>query len=90
MGISRLPAFRLTQRQRQFVAVIGLCAILQAVGDNACSTYFSSAMIPEYAAAANNLRQKLIKQLMPADPESSEVMLADRGLDRLDPSKALG
>ncbi len=89
MGISRLPAFRLSKRQRQMVVVIGLCAVLQAVGAHAYGTYFSSAMIPGYAAAENNLRQKLIKRLMPADPESSEIMLATRGLDRLDPSKVL-
>ena len=90
MGISRLPAFRLSKRQRQMVVVIGLCAVLQAVGAHAYGTYFSSTMIPGYAAAENNLRQKLIKRLMPADPESSEIMLADHGLDRLDPSKVLG
>ena len=89
MGISRLPAFRLSKRHRQFVVVVGLCAVLQAVGAHAYGTYFSSAMIPGYAAAENNMRQKLIKRLMPADPESSEIMLATRGLDRLDPSKAL-
>ena len=81
MVISKLPAFRLSKRHRQFVVVVGLCAVFQAVGGNAYSTYFSSSMIPEYASGENNMRQKLIKRLKPADPESTEVMLADRGLD---------
>ncbi len=81
MVISRLPAYRPTKRHCQLVVVVGLCAVFQAVGSIAYSAYFSSIIIPEYAAAENNLRQKLIKRLKLADPESTEVMLADRGLD---------
>ena len=87
MGISKLPAFRPTNRHRQFVIIIGLCAVFQVAG--AYSTYFSSTMTPGYEAAESNMRQKLIKRLKPADPESTEIMLADRGLDYLDQSKAL-
>ncbi len=81
MGISRLSAFRLSKRHRQFVVVVGLCAVFQAVGGNANSSYFSSGMIPVHEAAEQSLRQKFIKRLMPVDPESTEAMLADRGLD---------
>ncbi len=81
MGISRLPAFRLSKRHRQFVVVVGLCAVLQAVGTDACNSWFPSGMIPGHEAAEQSLRQKFIKRLMPVDPESTEAMLADRGLD---------
>ncbi len=89
MDISKLPAFRLSNRHRQFVVVVGLCAVFQVVGVYAGSSYFSSSTISEYVTAENNMRQKLIKRLMPADPESTEVMLAARGLDCFDRSQAL-
>ncbi len=89
MGINGLPAFRPTKRHRQFAIVIGLCAVFQAAGADAYSTYFSSTMTPGSETAESNMRQKLIKRLKPADPESTEIMLADRGMDCLDQSKAL-
>ena len=89
MGISRLPAFRLSKRHRQFVVVVGLCAVLQVVGTNACNSCFSSNMIPGLEAAEESIPQRFIKRLMPIDPESTEAMLADRGQVGLDPSKAL-
>ena len=81
MGISNLPAFRLSKRHRQFVFVVGLCAVLQVIGTGACDTCFSSSMIPGLEAAEQSIRQKFIKRLMPVDPESTEAMLAARGLD---------
>ena len=89
MILSKLPAFRFSKRQRQVFVVVGLCAVFQAVGTNACSSCFSSGAIPAHEAAAESLRQKFIKRLRPVDPESTEAMLADRGLDCLDPSNAL-
>jgi len=88
MIISKLPAFRPVKRHRKFVVVLGLCAVFQAVGTDTDSTY-SSSMIPVFDAADNSIRHKFIKRLMPIDPESTEAMLADRGRDGLDPSKAL-
>ena len=87
MGISKLPAFRPTKRHRQFFIVIGLCAVFQVAG--AYSTYFSSTMTPGYEPVEYSLWKRLIRRLKPADPESTEIMLADRGLDYLDQSKAL-
>ena len=89
MLINKLPAFRLPKRHRHFLVVFGLCAVFQAIGIYAHHTYFSSGMIPAHEAAGQSLRQKYIKRLMPIDPESTEAMLANRGLDCLDPSTAL-
>ena len=89
MGISRLPAFRLSKRHRKFVVVVGLFAVLQAVGTDACDSWFPSGMIPGHEAAEQSLRQKFIKRLMPVDPESTEAMLADRGLNYSGLSKTL-
>ncbi len=88
MIISKLPAFRLSKCHRQFVVVVGLCAVFQAISADTDSTY-SSSMIPVFDAADNSIRHKFIKRLMPIDPESTEAMLADRGLDGLDPAKGL-
>jgi len=88
MIISKLPAFRPVKRRRQLIVVVGLCGVFQAVSADIDSTY-SSSMIPVFDAADNSIRHKFIKRLMPVDPESTEAMLADRGLDGLDPSKAL-
>ena len=89
MRIIRLPAFRPTKRHRQFVLVIGLCAIVLAVGANAYDVNFSSAESPGSEPVEYSLWKKLIRRLKPADPESTEIMLADRGMDCLDQSKAL-
>ncbi len=80
MGISRLPAFRPVKYRRQLIVVVGLCGVFQAVSADTDSTY-SSSMIPVFDAANNSIRHKFIKRLMPVDPESTEAMLADRGLD---------
>ena len=88
MIISKLPAFRPVKRRRQLIVVVGLCGVFQAVSADIDSTY-SSSMIPVFDAADNSIRHQFIKRLMPVDPESTEAMLADRGLDGLDPSKGL-
>jgi len=88
MIISKLPAFRPVKRRRQLIVVVGLCGVFQAVSADIDSTY-SSSMMPVFDAAENSIRHKFIKRLMPIDPESTEAMLADRGLDGLDRSKAL-
>jgi hypothetical protein len=87
MILSKLPALRLSKRLRQVFVVVGLCAVFQTVGTNACDS--TSYMIPAHEAAEESIRQKFIKRLMPVDPESTEAMLADRGLDGLDPSNVL-
>ena len=89
MVISKLPAFRPVKHLRRLVVVVGLCAVFQAVGADVYHLYFSSTMIPRHEAAEESIRQQFIKRLMPADPESTEAMLADRGLDGLDPSITL-
>ena len=88
MIISKLPTFRPVKHRRQLIVVVGLCGVLLAVSANTDSTY-SSSMVPVFDAADISIRHKFIKRLMPVDPESTEAMLADRGLDGLDPSKAL-
>ena len=88
MILSKLPALRLSKRHRQVFVVVGLCTMFQAVGTDTGNSS-SSSMVPGHEAAEESLRQKFIKRLRPADPESSEAMLADRGLDCLDPSIAL-
>ncbi len=88
MIISKLPAFRPVKRRHQLIVVVGLCGVFQAVSADIDSTY-SSSTIPVFDAAESSIRNKFIKRLMPVDPESTEAMLADRGLDYLDPSKAL-
>jgi len=89
MVISKLPAFRPPKCHLKLVVALGLCAMFQTVGADAYRLHDSSSMSPEVKATERNLRQKYIKRLMPADPESTEAMLADRGLDCLDPSTAL-
>ncbi len=88
MIISKLPAFRPVKRRRQLIVVVGLCGVFQAFSEYTDFTY-SSSMITVFDAGDNSIRHKFIKRLMPIDPESTEAMLADRGLDGLDPSKAL-
>ncbi len=88
MIISKLPAFRPVKCRRQLIVVVGLCGVFQAVSADTDSTC-SSSMIPVFDAADNSIRHKFIKRLMPVDPESTEAMLADRGLDGLGPSKGL-
>ena len=88
MILSKLPALRLSKRHRQVFVVVGLCAVIQAVGTDTGNSS-SSSMILGHEAAEESLRQKFIKRLMPIDPESTEAMLADRGLDGLDPSITL-
>ncbi len=88
MIISKLPAFRPVKRRRQLIVVVGLCGVFQAVSADIDGTY-SSSMIPVFDAAESSIRHKFIKRLMPVDPESTEAMLAARGLDGLDPSEAL-
>ena len=88
MIISKLPGFRPVKRRRQLIVVVGLCGVFQAVSVDTDSTY-SSGMIPVFYAAESSIRHKFIKRLMPIDPESTEAMLADRGLDCLDPSITL-
>jgi len=79
MVFSKLPACRLSKLRRTLVVAIGLCAVFLAVPSTAGLGYEAA----EYSAT-----QIRIKRLKLADPESTEVMLADRGLDRSDRSMA--
>ncbi len=88
MIISKLPAFRPVKCRHQLIVVVGLCGVFQAVSAGTDSTYYSS-MMPVFDAADNSIRHRFIKRLMPIDPESTEAMLADRGLDGLDASITL-
>ncbi len=89
MAISKLPAFRPSKHHLKIVVVAGLCAVFQTIGTDAHSTWFSSSMIQEYEVAEIFIPRHYIKRLMPIDPESTEAMLAGRGLDSLDPSITL-
>ncbi len=71
MLISGLPAFRLTNIQRTLVVVVGICAVFLAVPSTAG---------PDNEVAKDATQQLRIKRLRPADPESTETMLVDRGL----------
>ena len=73
MGFSKLRAYRLTRLRRTLVVVIGMCAVFLTVPSTA-GLGFEAA---EYSST-----QIRIKRLKLADPESTEVMLAGRGLDR--------
>ncbi len=79
MVFSKLPAYRLTKFRQRFVVVVGMCAVFLAVPSTAG---------PGSEAAEHSAKQIRIKRLKLADPESTEVMLADRGLDRSDRSMA--
>ena len=89
MLISKLRAFQPVKRHLKLVVVVGLCAVLLAVGAATPDANSSSGLMSDYEAARESLRKKYIKRLMPIDPESTEAMLANRGLDCLDPSTAL-
>ena len=89
MRPSRGPAPGSIGRHHRGVAVTGLCAIILAVAANTCAVSFSATDSPGYEPVEYSLWKRLIRRLKPADPESTEIMLADRGLDYLDQSKAL-
>jgi hypothetical protein len=80
MEFSKLSACRLTRLRQRLVVVIGLCAIFLAV---------PSTTGPGNDAAEFSAKQLRIKRLKLADPESTEVMLADRGLGRPSQSQSL-
>ena len=75
MTFSKLPAYRLLRLRQRLVVVVGLCAVFLAVPSTAG---------PGSEAAEYSATKIKIKRLRLADPESTEVMLADRGLDRSD------
>ena len=80
MEIRALPAFRFINFKRRFVAALGLSILLIAVSASAyCGTLTSSVM--SASKDAKNATQEIrIKRLKPADPESTETMLADGGV----------
>ncbi len=80
MVISSLPAFRLSNIQRTLIVAVGMCAVFLAVPSTAGL---------DSEAAENAAQQLRIKRLKPADPESTETMLADRGLAYPDRFQAL-
>ena len=77
MEIRALPAFRFTHIKRRLVAALGLCILFIAVSANADRGTLTSSVISVSKDATQVIR---IKRLKPADPESTETMLADRGL----------
>jgi hypothetical protein len=82
MAISNRPGFRLGNMQRRLIVAVGLCAVFLVVAANAARSNFLSSAMLDYEAAENSGQQIRIKRLKPADPESTEVMLAARGLHR--------
>jgi hypothetical protein len=80
MGISSLPAFRLTNLKRLIVAALGLCVLFVAVGANAHrgTVAASEDEKSETEAPKDATQQIRIKRLKPADPESTERMLANK------------
>jgi hypothetical protein len=89
MDIRALPAFRPKRTHRQFVVAIGLCTVFLAVSANAYRDAVTSPANSEYEAAENATQQIRIKRLKPADPESTETMLAANGLDVAGGSQSL-
>lgn len=85
MLIRGLSAFRPRKFHLRYVIVGGLCALLQVPAADAKRDSVSPGMIPQRDAAEKSMPQIRIKRLKPADPESTEVMLARRGLR--DPGK---
>ncbi len=79
MVISSLPVFRLTNIQRTLVVAVGMCTLFLAAPPTVGL---------DSEAAENAAQQLRIKRLKPADPESTETMLADRGLTRSDQLQA--
>lgn len=80
MASISLPAFRLSKHRRRFAIVAGSCALLYAVAAGAFLGGSSSDSSPAIDAASDSTRMIRIKRLRPADPESREIMLADRGV----------
>jgi hypothetical protein len=77
---SCLPAVRPGIRKHRILVVLGLCALLQAAAADALRSEFSPTTLPAYGATEKSMPLIRIKRLRPADPESTEVMLATRGL----------
>ncbi len=80
MVFSKLPAYRLLKLRQRLVVVVGMCAVFLAVPSTAGLSI---------DAADSSAKQIRIKRLKLADPESTETMLADRGLDRCRQSQRL-
>ena len=76
MRFSQKRARALIGCDYRILLVCGICAILLAAGVDAYGSVTSSEPSAEIAAAEKNTRQKRIKRLKLADPESTEVMLA--------------
>ena len=78
MVIRGLSAFRPGKCDWRYLVVAALCALLQIAAADAYRGENSKSTIPEYDAADKSMRQIRIKRLKPADPESTEIMLAGR------------
>ena len=76
MQTSRLRACGLIRHYHRILFVSGICAILLATGADTYGPLTSSDVCSEIEAAEKSTRQKRIKRLKLADPESTEVMLA--------------
>lgn len=81
MVIRGLKAFRPGKRHWRTLVVVLLCALFQVAAADDERDEQSQRTTPEADAAEKTMPEIRIKRLKLADPESTEVMLAGRGLD---------
>lgn len=61
------------------MTVVGLCVLLQAAAAGVLRGHSMPESTPGIDAAENSRQMIRIRRLRPADPESREIMLVDRG-----------
>jgi len=76
MPLSRLKASRLIGRFYRGLIVCEVCVVLLAAGANTYAPFVTYDGHAKSEVAKKSTRQKRIKRLKLADPESTEVMLA--------------
>ena len=82
MRLSRLLACSSIGSCRRVLTVAGICGIILAVSANADGINDSSVISAGDEPAPSSMREKRIRRLKLADPESTEVMLAGQRSDR--------
>ncbi len=81
MVIRGLKAFRTGRCHWQYIAVVALCALFQVAAADEQRDNQSQDATPETDVTEKSMPEIRIKRLKLADPESTEVMLAGRGLN---------
>lgn len=81
MAIRGLSAFRPRKNRWRILVVLSLFAIFQVAAAEESRDENPDQTTPSNDANENSMQQIRIKRLKPADPESTEVMLAARGCE---------